>query len=366
MFGKLRMGLVLKFSLCALLFLGLILIILMGLILHQQRETLTGQFIARGKTLSQIYAISCGKAIKEKDDLLLMAYTETMTKTPNTTYALVLDSRNQVLAHSDIKEWGKVYSDPLSLKAATAVKILVQEFVRGEEKYYDIATPLKVDAQKIGVARIAFSTTGIEKEMAAARDQAVITSVIVLVLGILGASLLAVLVIRPLQRMQVAIDALAKGRLDEKLSIRSKDEIGQLAQTLEQGLTQIKNRYRVYEEKITANQMGFSLLLEKIGESLGEGIIFTDSDNNILYVNEKAQGILFGPEKVVDKHLLEAVKNVELMELIRKSMENPNQLLREELRSKECKVHLTTVESREKEIVGMVILLIPRPSTTLS
>ena len=82
-------------------------------------------------------------------------------------------------------------------------------------------------------------------------------------------------------------------------------------------------------------------------------------------MNEKAQGILFGPEKVVGKHLLEAVKNVELIELIRKSMENPNQLLREELRSKECKVHLTTVESREKEIVGMVILLISRPSTTL-
>ncbi len=94
-----------------------------------------------------------------------------------------------------------------------------------------------------------------------------LSSVAVLLLGIVAAWLLAQSLTRPLARLMVASDRLGSGNLDQPVDVHSSDEIGRLAQAFE--------RMRARIARATAEIRDERDVLDAVLESAGEGILMT-------------------------------------------------------------------------------------------
>lgn len=355
---KFKMNLLVEFVLYIVILLALILFFLMSSVLKEQQRVATRQLIERGKTLIEVYGISTVEALKRKDDLFLMDYGKAILKCPDVVYAMVLDIEGKVLAHSDVKEWGKIYRDSKTIKALTATDYLVQRYARRNKRYYDIALPIKTEGYKKTVVCLGLSTLGMEQRMAEAKEKTLVISLVVLLVGILGAAFLANTVAKPLKEMGSVAAALHKGKAEDKVSIERGDEIGQLARILNQAIGQIKERYQTYENELANKESRATLFFKNIGGFFREGIILTDSENKIIHLNDIAREILFSPgERPIGQHMLEAIRNVELLELLEKSMSSLNQILEEELRSIGRGVKISTIADERGEPIGTIIIL---------
>jgi two-component system sensor histidine kinase VicK len=105
-----------------------------------------------------------------------------------------------------------------------------------------------------------------------------LTSLLVLLLGILAAWLLARSLTRPLARLMAASDRLGSGNLDQPVDdVRSSDEIGRLAQAFE--------RMRARIARATAEIRDERDVLDAVLESAGEGILMTDERGKTVVAN---------------------------------------------------------------------------------
>ncbi|RKY58878.1 MAG: hypothetical protein DRP95_05560, partial [Candidatus Latescibacterota bacterium] len=111
-----------------------------------------------------------------------------------------------------------------------------------EKKLKSFEAPIKSsDGETIGSVRLAFSTEGLRKQMRATtlRLQIFMLAVIALVAWI-WTILTRKVVISPIEILQRAARSIAKGNLDVKLDITSGDELGSLADSMQDMAVQIK------------------------------------------------------------------------------------------------------------------------------
>lgn len=116
-------------------------------------------------------------------------------------------------------------------------------------------------------------------------------------------------IIQPLSKMQKGTKLIASGDLDFRMGIRSKDEIGDLAQSLDIMAAQLKNSREglentVKERTASLNQKVQELSIEKekaekssakddaILASLGDGMFVTDQQGKVVRINKPAVTLL--------------------------------------------------------------------------
>lgn len=78
------------------------------------------------------------------------------------------------------------------------------------------------------------------RDSAQARWRTLQVALVILVLAVIGAMLVARQVVRPLRQLREATDRLSRGDFDVRLDIRSRDEIGELADSFERMVAAIK------------------------------------------------------------------------------------------------------------------------------
>jgi PAS domain S-box-containing protein len=199
-------------------------------------------------------------------------------------YAMVLDPAGQVLAHSDparhpmgelIRESGAGH--PQTATVGTRVHTVTTE----GETVHDVATPIVVDNQRIGVVRVGITTRHLEATVAwLTRDILLLTSV----LGALGVALgflVSRRMTRPLRELGRAVDRLGEGHLEEPVSVTTteKDEIGRLADRF----NRMAQRLRDTVGEIAATKQ----YLENLLEHANDFIYTLDLDGRITYLNHQ-------------------------------------------------------------------------------
>ena len=176
-------------------------------------------------------------------------------------YAMVLDPGGRVLAHSDPA--GHPMGEALEADPSPASTAGVRTIQRpGGERIHEIAGPIVLDKQRIGVARVGITTRHLDATVARiTRDILVVTTL----LGALGVGLGFVIsrrMTRPLRELGLAVDRIGEGRLEEARPVRivEKDEIGRLA-----------DRFNVMARRLAENEARLikSERLASVGELAG-------------------------------------------------------------------------------------------------
>ena len=232
-----------KFSLFAGLLVTMVLVATSILFLtfekkHLIKET-RGNQIALVKGLVRVSR----EALLRNDDLFLINYIKTIREENKTvTYALFVDDENRILAHSNSQFLRRVVKDSVSTKAQLSEDLLIQAYravsEEAEQEIIDIALPVFLGKERKGTARIGFSQTVLERVISGTLRETgrriVVVALGVLIFGLLGAFVLAGTMTRPIKLLVKGAKLIGQGRLDTKIEVKRKDELGWLSHKFNQ------------------------------------------------------------------------------------------------------------------------------------
>ena len=350
---KIKISLSIKFTFFIIIFLFTILAVFTNFLLSQQKKMLINQLIKRETTLIKTYAPQCEIALKEKDDLLLFSYLKSIMEDENTFCAFILNKDGKVIVHNKTEEWGQIHKGKISERALKAKNLLVQSFKRNGEKAYNISLPLLSDSHTFFIG---FNISNIDQMIDQSRKNLYMASGIILFLT-LSFSLILInrLVAKPLKQTKSMIEIASKGRLDEEIKVTRRDEIGELQAAFKNLVNQFKELNKYQETEINTAKKSLNLFLENIGKLIKGGTILLDSNNNIVFLDDLAKEILRLPkERFTGRHILEVIKEKELLDLLKDSRTQPNQVLKTD--TKEYKALVTTIQDEER-LIGTVVFL---------
>ncbi len=253
-------------------------------VVKQQGESLEDQLLQRGRIESMIGAKLIGKVLEEAIDngvftvtaafdtdyvlipgfepakyhtkydfyldKAILAMQDEFLKDESVVFAVAVDRNGYLPTHNtryqqpisgdqqrDLvgNRTKRIFNDPIGLKAAQNTEPAFQQVYHRDtgETMWDISSPIYVKGKHWGGFRIGFSLQKIEAAKTELKN-----TLMAIMIGILLVSLVMVFVVvngalRPLTHFTRIAGELADGKVEQKIEVRGRDEIAQLADVLE-------------------------------------------------------------------------------------------------------------------------------------
>jgi signal transduction histidine kinase len=219
-----------KFALQVVLSMTLLFAVLVPFVLYIQRQVLLSEVEDNGFRIADILARSSVQAVMADDYLIMQHVVNGISSERKVRYTMLLKEDGEVLVHTRAGERGQRYTDAASLAAARARGPLLQRYRDADGVHvYDFTVPVFVLDDKRASARVGLSIERELAEIARTRNSIVLLGLGVLGLGLVWATVQAKGVIRPVQAFLRGTREIARGNLDHRISLRARDELGQLA-----------------------------------------------------------------------------------------------------------------------------------------
>jgi len=171
-----------------------------------------------------------------------------------------------------------------------------------------LAAPLETSEGR-GAVRLAVDMTEVETRVGALRRQLLAGGAVGLVAALALALFLTRYTVRPLREIRDALGALVRGEPDRRLPIRSRDELGDIARSVNAMAEQLRLRLT----QITAEKEQLHAVLA----SMVEGVLVLDSDARVVLANPRARELLSMWGAVEGRKLLEVARHPAIDEALR-------------------------------------------------
>ena len=172
-----------------------------------------------------------------------------------------------------------------------------------------VAIPITDESEIIGVARVALPLTQVESSVNSIIIIIIIAMAIAAALVILAAWFITRLITRPIRELTKVSREIASGQLNQKISVSTKDESGQLAHAFNEMASKLKD--------MMATVTDDKARLASILDNMADGVLLADNDGNIILTNDAARNLLNIVEKDINgRPLIEAVREFEFNELL--------------------------------------------------
>jgi len=225
---RVRLSLKLKLSLVITGLLVATVLLVTAFLLRQEQRNLTVEMTKRGLAIATNLAASARNSILTSDEASLALLVKDAMKDPDVAYLIMVDHDGRIVAHQDLGLIGR----PLVRLAGLAPlgdRLLVQSYTDPEQgPLIEFAVPLVFSKVRVGALYLGFSQRSIEQALARARNQALLISAAMVLVGIAGAVGLATLLARPIRRLVEGTRAIATGDYQVSLAVSSRDELGVL------------------------------------------------------------------------------------------------------------------------------------------
>ncbi|MBN3040361.1 MAG: HAMP domain-containing protein, partial [Candidatus Omnitrophica bacterium] len=240
----------------------------------------------------------------------------------------VIDNKGKVIVDSEkpLKEARRMENHSQRPEVKEALRGGLGETIRRSPTFkmdmLYLALPLKDRDDTKGVLRVAVSLDSVNKISFAIRKTVFLSLFFSLALAFIIGSFLTSKIIRPVEKIIRSSRNFSSGDFSRKININSKDELGELADTLNNMADGLKDKISQIQVQ---NQQQAAIL-----ESMVEGIIVTDNESRIISVNSAFE-MIFKVEKsqAQGKIFLEVIRNHELAGIITDVLENKRFLSRE-------------------------------------
>lgn len=177
-----------------------------------------------------------------------------------------------------------------------------------------VALPLKNKGEITGVLRLALPLVSVQKTLFTIRRIVVIGLAFALILAFIFGSIVAGNVIRPVNRMIQVSRKFAEGDFSRRILQSPKDEVGELANTLNKMAQDIEDKIK---EVKTQNQK-----IAAIFNSMIEGVIVVDEKGRIISINPTIEKMFGVDKKDADgKVFLEVIRNNDISDVINNVLE---------------------------------------------
>lgn len=186
-----------------------------------------------------------------------------------------------------------------------------------------LAVPLGKETE-IGYLRFAVPLERIERLEAGLRKIVIGALLVVLLLTMVVSSWVWFIVTKPLAELTAVARRYANGDFSRKPSLRSRDEIGELAVAISSMVDEIKSRIAQVQQE--------SARLGTVLSSMFEGIMVTDERGQILLVNPSIRKMLALEADPIGKKPIEVIRYITVQEVVDQILETKQGLVTNEIR----------------------------------
>lgn len=164
------------------------------------------------------------------EDPGLRSILESSLYSKNVTFAAIADVKGRAVAHADQAREGEVLPPGGALAELLARPSLSQlkAIYTGQGQNLEFRQPLRLSDTDFGSIRIGVSTLLVRQDLDASLGPAVVTAGVALAVAVVGAMLLAQLLLRPIHVIRSGLTRLGRGELGVRLDLGQDDEFGEL------------------------------------------------------------------------------------------------------------------------------------------
>jgi len=266
------------------------------LVERHQRAAIVEEMQRRGEVMAG------GLAAVSRESLLLYNFTALeqnvarVAGEPDVIYAIVLDVDGKVAAHSRYPDRvGHLLKSKVDAEAVRSRVPLMQETTAYRQSVLDFATPIVVNGQKWGTARVGVSKKRMEAEIGRTRTELAALTLIMLTFGAVSAAFMARRISRPVQQLAEGAAALARGEWKQRIEPPTDDEIGKLATAFNHMVGELTQQRLALEDANAELRRGFEELADlksytdNILASLTSGIVTVDLEGRVVTLNPAAE-----------------------------------------------------------------------------
>jgi signal transduction histidine kinase len=223
-----------------------------------------------------------------KDDEGLRSILESSLYSNSVTFAAIVDTHGFVVAHADRQEEGKLLPPSEDLEALTTRSAFAQlsAVYSGQGRTLEVRQPLLLNDKEFGAIRIGVSTLLIRSDLDTALRPAIVTALIALGASIVGAMVLAQILLRPIHVIRSGLTRLGRGEFGVRLDLDQKDEFGELGRFFNAVSAQISA-----DRSQMAGQVAN---LESAVQHLEDAVAIVSPDGQVLFANPAMRALIPG------------------------------------------------------------------------
>ena len=233
-------------------------------VVYLERRAILGGAWDRGLQLTKIFAHASVQGLVADDFLVVRHVVNSVASEPDVLSAMILSPAGRILVHSDIRQTGRIATDPLVARALAATEPIGQEVLGPGLRAYDFAVPIFVMTDRRAVARVRISLDSEINAIRRTRDLVTGLGVVALIAGFGVAAWQARSVTRPLGELVRGARDIAAGNLDNRITTYGADEVAQLGDTFNRMAESL--RARIEELKGAQDELVRKTRLAAIGE----------------------------------------------------------------------------------------------------
>ncbi len=221
-----------------------------------------------------------------REDSGLRSILESSLYSKNVTFAAIVKVNNVAVAHADRAREGEVLppvGDLAELVARSALSQLLAIY-SGQGQNLEFRQPLRLDDTDFGSIRIGVSTLLVREDLDASLRPAIVTAGGALAVAVLGAVLLAQLLLRPIHVIRSGLTRLGRGELGVRLDLHQDDEFGELG-----------TFFNTVSAQLSADRTqmaGQVANLESAVEQLEDAVAIVNPRGELLFANPAMRALL--------------------------------------------------------------------------
>lgn len=237
---------------------------------ERQTQFLHQQSIEQSISLAETLAANSTSWVLANDIIGIEELILSQTKYPSLKYAMLLDTENKILGHTEKKYVGQYANDAISKTLLNSDKSI--QTLNSTKTITDIAAPIIANQQQIGWARVALSQ---DQNLAGLRiitRDGVIYTLIAIVVGVIFAVFMAKGLTKGLNQLVTVSTRVRQGEHDLRAEVQRHDEVGQLAIDFNQMLDSLDGVRR----ELTASEERFDLAMKGSNDGVWDWDLLTN------------------------------------------------------------------------------------------
>ena len=270
----------------------------------------------------------------------------------------IVDVMGNVIIDTD-KEYSEMENHAGRPEIAAALKGEAESSIRYSSTlrvdFIYVAQPILKGSSIIGAVRLSKPLYEVKNML----NSLYINVFIAVLIGIFVASVLgykmAMNITKPIKEITYTASRIAKGQFDRRINITSRNEIGILADSINDMASKLRDTITSLQDK--------NIKLESIMSSMINGIIAIDNSEKILFINHVAESLLgITGGEITGKHLLQVVRNNSIDNYFKKMLKDKEFFNTEvnlnDSNEKILKFHANSIKQNgENGIEGIIITI---------
>lgn len=217
-----------------------------------------------------------------------------------------------------------------------------------------VATPVTAQGRVIAVVRTAIPITSIEHALRTLYGKILLGGLLIALLAAGISLVVSRRISHPLEEIRRGAERFAQGDLGTRLPVPSSEEIGALAEAMNQMAVQLDERIRTaLRQRNEQEAVLFSMI---------EGVLAVDNDGRILKLNQTAADILaLDPDHARGRDIREVIRNTDLQQFIAQVLATHEpqevEIALRDGRERLMQAHGTILRDEEESGIGALVVL---------